>query len=103
MNYWWMNTDPTWWNIFEKMSVGDEEDWDARTEKGRLKAYSNRIVSGDVGLCYQGHGTDAIVAELVVVAPIDPSKKGAEEILERSDKLLRVLLNRREYSIDLRI
>jgi len=68
MNYWWMNTDPENWNIFDELAEGGKEPWTARGERGKYKSYMQRVRPDDRGLCYQTHRAGKLVAELRAVS-----------------------------------
>ncbi len=88
MNYWWMNTDPSSWNIFEEMLPGETEPWDAKTNNGHYKPYMRDIRPNDLGLCYQTGKSGALVAELKAVSSLKTDKKGYEFVEFRLKRFL---------------
>lgn len=91
MNYWWMNTDPERWNIFENLSPGETERWEARTDAAHITP--------------KRHKGAELPSNILILCPNHHKEfdLGRNEIVERNGRLLRMKLNEREYSNDLSV
>src|ERR1700733_13095959 len=89
LNYWWMNTNPSSWNILEEMLPGDTEPWNAKGDAGRYKAHMKEVRPNDCGLCYQTHSLNAIVAELKAKSSLETHKEGKDVVRFRLERFLK--------------
>jgi hypothetical protein len=80
MKYWWIIANDEKWDWVKDHKVGTNEEWDALTDKNRIKKYFKEIEKDDKVIGYSAGNSNAIVSLGIIEKPL--YEKNGKKIIE---------------------